>query len=88
MCLIAGLLFFGVTAQAATTLTSVETDKPVLLSGTADDTWKKASPLKVTLQHGPGFLLSSLIFILLNKIIIMYSFAIILVNEKRTHELP
>jgi len=34
--LLAGLLFIGATAQAATTLTSVKTDKPVLLSGTAD----------------------------------------------------
>ena len=36
ICLITGLLFIGVSAQAATTLTSVKTDKPILLSGTAD----------------------------------------------------
>ena len=51
--LVIGLLFIGVAVQAATTLTSVKTDKPILLSGTADDAWKKAAPLKVTLDNLP-----------------------------------
>ena len=51
--LIACLLFVGATAQAATTLTSVKTDKPVLLSGTADKVWNKAAPLTVKLDNLP-----------------------------------
>ena len=51
--LVVCLLFIGVSAQAATTLTSVKTDKPVLLSGTADKVWDKATPLKVTLDNLP-----------------------------------
>ena len=48
LAMITGLLFIGVTAQAATTLTSVKTDKPVLLSGTAD----KLAHLGVFFLHG------------------------------------
>jgi hypothetical protein len=51
--LIVGLLFIGVTAQAATTLTSVKTNKHILLSGTPDNAWQKAAPLKVTLDNLP-----------------------------------
>jgi hypothetical protein len=51
--LIIGLLFIGVTVQAGTTLTSVKTDKPILLSGVADNAWQKAAPLKVTLDNLP-----------------------------------
>ena len=51
--LIVCLLLIGFTAQAATTLTSVKTDKPVLLSGTVDKVWDKAAPLKVTLDNLP-----------------------------------
>lgn len=52
--LITGLLFIGVAAQAAgTTLASVKTDKPILLSGVADNAWAKASPLKVVLDETP-----------------------------------
>ena len=51
--LIAGLLFIGTTVQADTMLTSVRTDKPVLLSGTADNVWSKAAPLKVKLDNLP-----------------------------------
>lgn len=51
--MITGLLFIGVAAQAATTLTSVKTDKPILLSGVVDNAWQKASPLKVTLDNLP-----------------------------------
>ncbi len=51
--LITGLLFIGVAAQAATALTSVKTDKPILLSGVADNAWQKAAPLKVTLDNLP-----------------------------------
>jgi len=47
------LLFIGVAAQAATTLTSVKTDKPILLSGTVDEAWQKATPLNVTLDSLP-----------------------------------
>ncbi len=53
ICLIVGLLFIGVTVQAATTLTSVKTDKPILLSGAVDNAWQKAAPLKVTLDNLP-----------------------------------
>lgn len=51
--LITGLLFIGVAAQADTTLTSVKTDKPILLSGAADNAWKKAAPLEVKLDNLP-----------------------------------
>ena len=51
--LITGLLFIGVAAQAATTLTSVKTDKPILLSGVVDNAWQKAAPLKVVLGNLP-----------------------------------
>lgn len=51
--LMVGLLFIGITAQAATTLTSVKTDKPILLSGAVDNAWQKAAPLKVTLDNLP-----------------------------------
>jgi hypothetical protein len=53
MGLILGLLFIGVAAQAGITLTSVKTEKPVLLSGVMDNAWKKAAPLKVTLNNLP-----------------------------------
>ena len=49
--LLTGLLFIGVAAQAATTLTSVKTDKPILLSGVADNAWQKATPLMVTVDN-------------------------------------
>ncbi|NOQ65831.1 MAG: ethylbenzene dehydrogenase, partial [Desulfobacterales bacterium] len=51
--LITGLLFIGVAAQAATALTSVKTDKPILLSGVVDNAWLKATPMKVTLDNLP-----------------------------------
>ena len=51
--LMLGLIFIGVTVQAATTLTSVKTDKPILLSGAVDNAWQKAAPLKVTLDNLP-----------------------------------
>ncbi|MEA3363453.1 MAG: ethylbenzene dehydrogenase-related protein [Thermodesulfobacteriota bacterium] len=53
MCLIVSLIFIGVTAQAATVLTSVKTDKPILLSGAVDNAWQKAAPLKVTVDNLP-----------------------------------
>lgn len=53
VCLIVSLIFIGVTAQAATILTSVKTDKPILLSGAVDNAWQKAAPLKVTLDNLP-----------------------------------
>ncbi len=51
--LITGLLFIGVGAQASTTLTSVKTNKPILLSGAIDNAWQKAAPLEVTLDNLP-----------------------------------
>ena len=51
--LMIGLIFIGVTVQASTTLTSVKTDKPILLSGAVDNAWQKAAPLKVTLDNLP-----------------------------------
>jgi len=46
-------LLFSLAAQAETVLTSVKTDKPILLSGTVDDTWDKAAPMKVVLDNLP-----------------------------------
>jgi hypothetical protein len=51
--MVLALVFIGVTAAAATTLTSVKTDKPILLSGSVDKAWQKAAPLKVTLDNLP-----------------------------------
>ncbi len=51
--LLTGLLFITVTAHATATLTSVKTDKPILLSGVVDNAWQKAAPLKVTLDNLP-----------------------------------
>jgi len=51
--LVTGLLFIGVAAQAGTTLTSVKTDRPILLSGAVDNAWQKAAPLEVTLDNLP-----------------------------------
>jgi len=51
--LLIGLLFIGVGAQAATTLTSVKTNKPILLSGAIDNAWQKAAPLEVVLDNLP-----------------------------------
>ncbi|MFK5926063.1 MAG: ethylbenzene dehydrogenase-related protein [Desulfuromusa sp.] len=51
--LMISLIFIGVTVQAATTLTSVKTDKPILLSGAVDNAWQKAAPMKVTLDNRP-----------------------------------
>ena len=53
LCLLTGLLFIAVTAHATTTLTSVKTNKPILLSGAVDNAWQKAAPLKVTLDNLP-----------------------------------
>lgn len=47
------LLFIALTAQAATVLTSVKTDKPVLLSGDPEDEWGKAPVLEVVLDNLP-----------------------------------
>ncbi len=51
--LVTGLLFIGVSAQAGTTLTSVRTDRPILLSGAVDNAWQKAAPMEVTLDNLP-----------------------------------
>jgi hypothetical protein len=51
--LITGLLLIGAVAHADTTLTSVKTDKPILLSGAVDNAWQKAAPLEVTLDNLP-----------------------------------
>ena len=51
--LMIGLIFIGVTAQAGTTLTSVKTNKPILLSGAVDNAWQKTVPMKVTLDNLP-----------------------------------
>ncbi len=53
LCLLACLLFLGLNAHASTTLTSVKTDKPILLSGAVDNAWKQAAPLKVTVDNLP-----------------------------------
>jgi len=50
--LMISLIFIGVAAQAAI-LTSVKTDKPILLSGAVDNAWQKAAPLQVTLDNLP-----------------------------------
>ncbi len=51
--LMIGLIFIGVAAQAGMTLTSVKTNKPILLSGAVDNAWQKAAPMKVTLDNLP-----------------------------------
>ena len=51
--LIIWLLFIGGTAHAASVLTSVKTDKPILLSGDVDNAWSRAAPLKVLLDNLP-----------------------------------
>ncbi|MCK5914438.1 MAG: hypothetical protein KAG12_11205, partial [Desulfuromusa sp.] len=53
LCLLTGLLFIAVTAHATTTLTSVKTNKPILLSGAVDNAWQKATPMTVTLDNLP-----------------------------------
>ncbi|MCW9049616.1 MAG: ethylbenzene dehydrogenase-related protein [Deltaproteobacteria bacterium] len=53
LCLAVGLLLIGANAQAVTTLSSVKTDKPILLSGAVDKAWQKAAPISVTLDNLP-----------------------------------
>lgn len=46
-------IFIAMTAQATTVLTSVKTDKPVLLSGNPENEWNKAPVLEVALDNLP-----------------------------------
>lgn len=53
LALLTCLLFLGMSAYASTTLTSVKTKKPILLSGAVDNAWQQAAPLKVTVDNLP-----------------------------------
>lgn len=53
LALLTCLLFLGFSAYASTTLTSVKTKKPILLSGAVDNAWQQAAPLKVTVDSLP-----------------------------------